>query len=361
MKSLFVLFFSLVFKQAFCQIVQADFVIGLEATLSETSGIIILQDKLITHNDSGGQPILYEIDTLTGNVARQVVLSNATNVDWEDICFDDDYIYIGDIGNNLGNRTNLKVYKILISDYFNTPNDTVNAEVISFSYSNQTDFTPQQYSTNFDAEALISFNDSLYIFTKNWGNNKTNIYALSKDAGTYSISAIDSIDTQGLISGAVYNESNNQLVLVGYGYNAPFIVFIQPITSSQFSNAIINKYNLAVSGSFQVESICNFDSEVYYLTSEKYNTQTTTLSRFSTNGLMAVNSVANNNIVYPNPFKDELILKGFNNSQLDIYNSLGQLVYSQKIQMNDYIINTNNFEPGIYFLKTEAVTFKLIK
>lgn len=361
MKSLFILFFGLVTRLTFCQTIQADSIVNLDVSLNETSGIVILQNKIITHNDSGGNPFLFEIDTLNGTITRQVVVSNATNVDWEDICFDDDYIYIGDIGNNLGNRTNLKVYKILISDYFNTPNDTVNAEIISFSYSNQTDFTPQQFSTNFDAEALISFNDSLYIFTKNWGNNKTNIYALSKDTGNYSISVVDSIDTQGLISGAVYNESTHQIVLVGYGFNAPFIVFIQPITSSQFSNANISKYNLTVSGSFQVESICNFDSEVYYLTSETYNTQQGILSRFSSDGLLVVNSIPHTSTIYPNPFKDELILRGFNNLKVDIYNSLGQLLLSQKIQSNDYIINTNNFEPGIYFLKTETTMVKLIK
>ncbi len=347
--------------QLFGQTVQADSVAGLNISLNETSGIIYLQNKIITHNDSGGQPVLYEIDTLTGNVARQVVVSNATNVDWEDICYDDTYIYIADIGNNLGNRTDLKVYKILISDYFITPNDTVIADVISFSYSNQTDFTLQQYSTNFDAEALISYDDSLYIFTKNWGNNKTNIYALSKNVGSYSISVIDSIDTQGLISGAVYNEQANQIVLVGYGYNSPFMVVINSVTSNVFSNADVNKYNLLVSGSFQVESICNYNTSGYYITSENYNTQPSVLSRLSTDGLMGVYSLPAIKSVYPNPFNEVLILKQFNNSEISIFNSLGELVYSKYIQSDDFQINTSHFLPGIYFLKTNSTTYKLIK
>jgi hypothetical protein len=33
-------------------------------------------------------------------VLRTVAITNATNVDWEDIAQDASYIYIGDIGNN---------------------------------------------------------------------------------------------------------------------------------------------------------------------------------------------------------------------------------------------------------------------
>jgi len=74
------------------------------------------------------------------------------------------YIYIGDFGNNAGTRTDLKVYRVDISDYFT--NDTVNAEIIHFTYADQTNFSNQIYAHNFDAEALISIGDSLYIFTK---------------------------------------------------------------------------------------------------------------------------------------------------------------------------------------------------
>ena len=35
------------------------------------------------------------------------------NVDWEDITQDETHIYIADFGNNNGNRTDLKIYKIL--------------------------------------------------------------------------------------------------------------------------------------------------------------------------------------------------------------------------------------------------------
>jgi hypothetical protein len=96
-------------------------------------------NNIITHNDSGGQANLYEINASTGAVLRTVAITNATNVDWEDIAQDAFYIYIGDIGNNFGNRTDLKIYKISKEDYDDA--DTAAAEIISYSYTNQLDFT----------------------------------------------------------------------------------------------------------------------------------------------------------------------------------------------------------------------------
>jgi len=138
--------------------------------INETSGLIFLENKIITHNDSGDGPMLYEIDSINGQISRKVVIENAINTDWEDICYDDEYIYIGDFGNNYGNRTDLKVYKISRGDYFN--NDTVTAAVIKFSYKEQIDFSEQLLETNFDAESILSIDDSLYIFSKNYGNFK---------------------------------------------------------------------------------------------------------------------------------------------------------------------------------------------
>ena len=79
---------------------------ALQDSIKETSGLIYLNQKLITHNDSEGRPALYELDSITGNVTRTVAVTNATNIDWEDIDYDSTYLYIGDFGND-GSRTDL--------------------------------------------------------------------------------------------------------------------------------------------------------------------------------------------------------------------------------------------------------------
>ena len=84
----------------------------LPSEVEETSGLIFLNGKIITHNDSGDDPNLYEIDTISGTISRIINITNATHIDWEDISQDNTYIYIADIGNNNGDRDNLIIYKI---------------------------------------------------------------------------------------------------------------------------------------------------------------------------------------------------------------------------------------------------------
>ena len=103
----------------------------LPATVKETSGLLLLNGKLITHNDSGRDAKLYELDTLSGAITRTITISNATNRDWEDIAVDETHIYIADIGNNNGTRTDLTIYKILKTDF--SENDAITAEKIEFS------------------------------------------------------------------------------------------------------------------------------------------------------------------------------------------------------------------------------------
>ena len=80
---------------------------SLDSTVFESSGLVYLNHRLITHNDSGDEPALYEIDTINGEVLRKVILRGALNRDWEDICADSKYIYVGDFGNNYGSRKDL--------------------------------------------------------------------------------------------------------------------------------------------------------------------------------------------------------------------------------------------------------------
>lgn len=161
------------------------FIANLSTVVNEASGLLWWNKKPWTHNDSGGQPAIYSINKSTGDTTKTVILTNALNKDWEDIAQDDKYIYIGDFGNNAnGNRTDLKIYRIKKADVKNKT--AVKASVINFSYSDQTDFTPKgSNNTNFDCEALIAYNDSLFLFSKDWVDNKTRLYKLPKLPGTY--------------------------------------------------------------------------------------------------------------------------------------------------------------------------------
>lgn len=185
--------------------------------VEETSGLIFWEGSLWTHNDSGGEAALYRIDTATGNIVGKVTLADCSNVDWEDIAQDDTHIFIGDFGNNRGTRKDLKVIRIPKEIITGEKEQEITCDgMIRFSYADQQSFDKRKDPHNFDCEAMIAFGDSLYLFTKNWGNRKTRCYALPKTPGDYRVSPKKHFNAKGLITGAALSPNNKQLVLTGY-------------------------------------------------------------------------------------------------------------------------------------------------
>jgi hypothetical protein len=244
---------------------------NLSTTVNETSGLLWWNKQVWTHNDSGGQPAIYSIDDSTGDILKTVTLTNATNRDWEDIAQDTQFIYIGDFGNNAnGNRTNLKIYRVKKTDVKNKT--AVKASVINFSYDDQTDFTPKgANNTNFDCEALIAYGDSLFLFSKDWIDNKTRLYKLPKLPGTYTATKIGELNVQGLITGAEIVANKRVIVLTGYSATVtPFIYLLYDFTGNLFFNA--NKRKVALNQSFtQVEGICSVTDKKIFISNERFD------------------------------------------------------------------------------------------
>jgi len=143
----------------------------LPRCLNESSGLIVLNDTLYSHNDSGGLPYLYRFSK-SGLLYDSVKVNNAKNIDWEDISTDKyGNMYVGDFGNNYNERRDLCIYKI----------DTVkNVRKINFSYSNQTEFPPQKRKNkNFDCEAMLPFQNHLVLFSKAKTSKKEMLYLLN--------------------------------------------------------------------------------------------------------------------------------------------------------------------------------------
>ncbi len=275
-------------------------VVNLSSDIGETSGLINLNGKLITHNDSGDGPFLYEIDTTNGQVSRTVYVSNASASDWEGICLDSTYIYVADFGNNNGTRTDLRIFRIDIADYL--ASDTVSADTIAYDYSDQTSFSSNPFFTNFDAEALVAYGDSLYIFSKSWGAQMSFIYPLSKQPGTYSLVKTDTIMSQGLVTGAEYNPDNGEVWLVGYGLFDQFLVKIENFQGGRLNNSTVTRYDFQPQGATQVEAIGALNTNNYYVTGEGGNGNPAALYRFS--APLPVGGVAEpveNVRVWPNP------------------------------------------------------------
>ena len=261
MKKLFTIVTSLFLCVSYSQKLTKD--ISLSKLIDETSGLEIIDNQFITHNDSGGDPKLYYLDK-KGKIVFERILNGAKNNDWEDITKDEEYLYVANMGNNLDNRKNLSIFKVPID----TSNDQV--EVIEFNYPEQVKFITLEKSSQYDAEGLITIDENLIIFTKNKLKKITEIYTLPKTAGTYEAKKIGSLNTQSIITAADYDSKTKLLALTGsrsFKGDEYYILKIEDFDLEIKKDYKINMYEIPI-GKTQVEAIKIIDSNTFWITSE---------------------------------------------------------------------------------------------
>jgi len=348
----------------------------LPTTVSETSGLLFYNGKLITHNDSGDAAKLYELDTISGHITRTIHISNATHIDWEDITQDERYIYIGDFGNNNGNRQDLKIYRILKSDYNNAT--SITAEIISFSYEDQVHFTSSPYNHDFDAEAFSVYNNELIIFSKNWASSEVNAYSIPKTIGNHSAKNIGSYNAMGLITGATYNSEDNSFLLCGYSKEGnPLLLYLKDIDIKMPFNGVIEHTDITtpIGLASQIEGIAHISGNKYFLSRERVNRTINGnqlvlnqhLFRFDNGSFETLsldNFVLHGIKMYPNPSNEWIRITGIPISEISIVDHLGRKVRTQKNSSNQ--IHIHELTTGTYILKivsTDKRTFskKFIK
>lgn len=374
-KNLLFIFASIFVGSIYAQNCNINAITILDQTVKETSGLIFFDGKLVTHNDSGDSPNLYEIDTISGAVTRTVYISNATNVDWEDITQDNDNIYIGDFGNNNGNRGDLIIYKIAKADF--NSQTSVTADSILIQYADQIDFTAQPNANNYDCEAMICFEDSLMLFSKNWENEKTYLYTLPKDPGFYNLVKRDSFDTQGTITGATYNPNTNVILLIGYKTTtlSKYMWELAQFQGYDVLQGNNTKCNINLTGSIQVEAITMKSDFDYFISSEELTysgiTLDTYLSSYSYGGVSIDEKKKFTFEIFPNPVDNYInfIFRNIANTikhKVKIANSLGEVIYESDVfDVTNTSLDTSNYPSGVYFIsitnKDSAVTKSFIK
>jgi hypothetical protein len=194
----------------------------LPPQLQETSGIIFYHNLLWTFNDSGNKPVLYGIDTTSGTIQREVRLRDAHNYDWEAIDQDPKFIYIGDFGNNGKSRSKFLIYKIPKDSIQEQRTQTLSGySTIKFEVSEGNKVTKKE----FDAESMLVYNGSIFIYTKDWDKLKTRALKIPVKPGKYKVDKLGTFDVNGLVTAAEY--MNNKLFLLGYLNYIPFISVLE--------------------------------------------------------------------------------------------------------------------------------------
>jgi predicted esterase len=125
----------------------------LPRPLFQITGIDCLQnDELFGITDKTGNAVLLNFDTM-GHIKRMVRVKNASNLSWQDLTHNTDYVYIADVGNSNFKRKYFQIYKVRKKDLLEE--EAVNAEIIEFTV---------DVSLPLDFKSIFFLNNSLYLF-----------------------------------------------------------------------------------------------------------------------------------------------------------------------------------------------------
>lgn len=243
--------------------------------ITESSGLVNSRcnpSVFWTHNDSGGSEFIYAINE-KGEKLGTWKVTGAKNNDWEDIATIKDksgkcFLYLGDIGNNSGSKSQFTIYKVAEPKVTETdkksskkkPSKTETAEAIKFSYP----------SENPDAETLLihPVTGEIYVLTKKMlgASQVFKIGAKVENIGSVSVPAIPN----GFLTGGEISPDGRRIVLCDY-FGAYEILL--PKNAKNFDDIwkeSVTKIDLGERE--QGEAVCySTDGKKIYATSEKKN------------------------------------------------------------------------------------------
>lgn len=246
--------------------------IRLPAAISEASGLSIQGDAFTWHNDSGDEAVLYTTDQ-TGRILMQDTLQ-APASDNEDMTQDESgNIYLGDFGNNRGQRKQMQVYR-----YAPAKGQT---DTINFTYPGQ-DGRGRNFPGNPDCEAMIFHQGQLHLFTKDQllgkGRFYTYHYRIPAEPGNHIAELVDSLYLPNrVVTAAALDPVKQELVLTAYNFKyflgfwpsgAASLITLKDYPECRFLQGKVKRRNLAWFWPTQFEAIAIYNDRWLYVGSE---------------------------------------------------------------------------------------------
>jgi len=163
--------------------------------VAESSGLAPsyrVSETYFTHNDSGDSARFFRFD-LKGAVKNEYRVTNAKNVDWEDMATAKlngvPYVFVGDIGDNSKRRKSIFVYRVPEPD--GTARDVSADATYELTYPNG----PQ------NAETLIVHpkTGDIYVISKSTGDSQVYVLSSPKAGGKYTLKQLGKFRVGGFI------------------------------------------------------------------------------------------------------------------------------------------------------------------
>lgn len=189
--------------------------------LEECSAVEMYSDNLLWMiNDSHNTNELFLVG-IDGEIKNRIKLNTANNTDWEDLtCDKDGKLFVGDFGNNDNDREDLVIYIVDIKK--SNVIEGLTPEVIKFTLEDQHKFPPNDAELHFDIEAFFTWNEELFLFTKDRSEpckGLTKMYKIPAVAGQHEAKLMSVFYTkpefyQGAITSADISSDGKKVVLL---------------------------------------------------------------------------------------------------------------------------------------------------
>jgi len=238
--------------------------VQLGSDIQEGSGLITWNGQLWTHNDSDVSKI-FALDPHTGGIVKGFDLP-IKNIDWEEMSQDRNFLYLGNIGNNSGERSLLQIYRIKKEALLR---DKVELDSITFEWPEVKDLGKTR-KVNFDCEAMVVMHDSIFLFTKEWKPRPcSRIFKIAAVPGHHTAEYVATIKTRLLVTGANYSEEQKRIVLCGYSWLLKPRLLILTVPDSENLKQIKKGSRVRIKKDFkQIEGIAQFKGNDYFFVSE---------------------------------------------------------------------------------------------
>lgn len=330
------------------------FVANLGSPYNETSGLVYVNDTIFSINDSGNTPSVHAFRVSDGAHLHSWTVSNAQNHDWEALTQSATHLFIADVGNNIGNRSSMDIYRIPKVE-LNTNSGMLLAQKQTFKFGDLPATGLQVNAHNFDCEAIFYWQDSLHLFSKNWENLWTKHYVLpSIWQDTLLVSPRDSFYVNGLVTDAAIDPVQQMVYLLGYKKELSGLY-------STFMYRFNNQANLFLDGDYQrvelgstlnlaqTEGICISGAASGYLSGEQIVSLITIapkLHRFDLSSLADFSTIENSAIYFHN---HTLYIPHEFLSEFQLLDTSGRIAIDWQLGKNQQ--DLSKLKPGTYFLR----------
>ncbi|WP_397363727.1 hypothetical protein [Olleya sp. R77988] len=227
---------------------------SIDGDLDEVSAaqLVSNSDLIWTIEDAGNKNNVYGLN-LKGNIVKDIDISNAKNIDWEDLTTDNKgSLYIGDFGNNSRKRKTFFIYKV--ENIANIKNKT-EAKTITFTL-------PENIKSE-DFEAFFLWKDYFYIFSKT--HKKTMLLKVPNQIGNHVATFITEYKLKGKdtrVTSADISPDGKTVILLNHDK-------IWKLSNFKIDNFFEgNVKNIPLNHDSQKEGICFKNNTSIYITDE---------------------------------------------------------------------------------------------